>query len=252
MNPRATLLLVALASGATAQVPWTAAPYTVQEVATPARVHGRLVLVDPPPPPEELAVTTDFGCCAKTKKFSERLVTGEGGGVANAVVLVEDVLAGKPFPTETPTLDQRGCEFRPHVVIAYCGRPLKLRNSDPVLHNVHAYMIRGSYEVFNVAMPFQDQDVMREVSAPGAIGLKCDAGHRWMRGYVFAADTPYVTLTGADGSFSIDGVPPGKRTVRIWHETLGELSVPVTLAASGAMELAIEGHLAPTPHWRRR
>lgn len=247
---RPWVALLAVAGAAAAQVPWVAAPYAVEPVAAPARVHGRLTLAGVAPAPEPVAVVADFACCAKTPKWSERLAVGDGGGVANAVVFLENVLAGKPFPDTTPTLDQRECVFRPHVLVAHAGRPLRLRNSDPVLHNVHAYMMRGSYEVFNVGMP-PGAELTRDAPAPGAVALKCDAGHRWMKAYLFSAENPYVALTGPDGRFSIEGIPPGKRTVRLWHETLGELSVPLTLPASGAVELAVEGRLTPAPHWRR-
>lgn len=36
-------------------------------------------------------------------------------------------------------MDQVGCVFTPHVVILPIGHPLKVRNSDGILHNFHTY-----------------------------------------------------------------------------------------------------------------
>jgi len=35
----------------------------------------------------------------------------------------------------------------------------------------------------------------------------------------------------ADGTFTLDGVPPGSYELRVWHESLGEQVVDVTVEA---------------------
>ena len=39
-----------------------------------------------------------------------------------------------------------------------------------------------------------------------------------MTAYILVADHPYTAVTGEDGRFVIDGVPPGSYRIRMWHE----------------------------------
>ena len=237
---------------AIAQVPWGPRPYAEKEVGQPASLDGRVVFLDPRPQPSQLEVVSDFACCDKSPKWSESLIVSEDGGLANAVVLLDGLTSGKPFPTRAVTVDQRECVFRPHVTLAFCDQKLRVVNSDPVLHNVHGYMIRGSYDIFNFAMTPQGGEVFQKLPAPGAILLKCDAGHRWMSAFIYAGDNPYMTLTGRDGRFRIEGIPPGRRQVKIWHESLGEAVVKVNFAPSATVEMTIESQLKEKPRLRFR
>jgi hypothetical protein len=57
-----------------------------------------------------------------------------------------------------------------------------------------------------------------KLTTPGIYALSCEAGHPWMSGWLVVAGHPYYAVTGADGSFAMDEVPPGKYTLRMWHE----------------------------------
>ncbi len=52
-----------------------------------------------------------------------------------------------------------------------------------------------------------------------------------MMAQVAVFDHPFFAVTGPDGSFSLDGLPPGDYVVEVWHETLGTQSQNVTVAA---------------------
>ena len=57
-----------------------------------------------------------------------------------------------------------------------------------------------------------------------------------MFGYMMAPTHPYAVVVGEDGTYSIDGIPPGKYTVKAWHPRFGvqktKLEVPANAAAS--------------------
>ena len=43
---------------------------------------------------------------------------------------------------------------------------------------------------------------------------------------------PFYGVSGADGSFSITGLPPGTYTVEAWHEKYGTQTATVTVSGS--------------------
>jgi hypothetical protein len=71
-----------------------------------------------------------------------------------------------------------------------------------------------------------------------AIPVKCDV-HPWMQSYLSVLPHPYFAVTGADGSFTIEGVPAGSHEVEAWHEILGTQSGQVTVEAGGAASLSL-------------
>lgn len=64
------------------------------------------------------------------------------------------------------------------------------------------------------------------------VRAKCDI-HSWMGGYWVVADSPYTVISDADGNFSISDIPPGKYTLKIWHEKLGESEQEVVVSKGG-------------------
>ncbi len=57
---------------------------------------------------------------------------------------------------------------------------------------------------------------------------RCDV-HGWMQAYVVVIPHPFAAVTGDDGSFRIEGVPPGRYKVRAWHEGMGQLDKDVVV-----------------------
>jgi plastocyanin len=137
------------------------------------------------------------------------------GGVPNCVVGVERISEGKDFTKSDYTLDQKGCDFLPHVQIIKLGSPIVVSNSDKVLHNYHIY--RGSETVINEAQPEGAPSREAELKQKGLHSISCDV-HPWMRGFIWMADHPYYSLTDASGAFSLTNVPPGKYKLVLWRD----------------------------------
>jgi plastocyanin len=148
----------------------------------------------------------------------DRLVLGKGNGVSNTIVYLSEVKKGKKWPKKASyEIDQHGCNYTPHVLVMEKGQKLTLKNSDPLLHNVHGYLENGS-TAFNVAMPLKDQTVSKKIKKDGIVEIQCDAGHTWMFAYVYSSQHPYATVTDANGNFTIDDIPEGEYELVVWHE----------------------------------
>ncbi len=126
-------------------------------------------------------------------------------------------------------VNQADCTYRPRVQFALVGQKVVARNGDPILHNVHTYL--GPATLFNKGMPNADAKPITHVAGKsGVIRWKCDV-HDWMRAYVGVNKNPFQAVTGDDGSFKIEGLPPGAYTLEAWHEVYGAKTLEVTVEA---------------------
>lgn len=162
------------------------------------------------------------------------------GKLGNVFVYVKTGLEGKSFPapTEAKVLDQQGCLYHPHVMGIQVGQPLKIKNSDPTLHNIHA-MPKTNAE-FNQGQPIQNMEFDKTFDkAEIMVPVKCDV-HPWMSSYVGVVEHPYYAVSGEDGSFNIDSLPAGTYTLEAWHEELGTATQQVTVAANQTAEVTFD------------
>lgn len=174
---------------------------------------------------------------------TESVVTDEAGHLANVFVFVSGGLEGKTFqaPGDAHLLDQSGCLYKPHVSGVMVGQKLIIRNSDQTLHNVHALPTKN--KEFNQGQPFKDMELEHKFDhAEVMVRFKCDV-HPWMGSYMGVLEHPFFAVTGADGGYSIEGLPAGTYTVETWHEELGSQTQEVTVAdnATAQADFAFEG-----------
>jgi hypothetical protein len=225
-------LLVLLAVAA----PHRSAAYEVVTVTDGGTIKGKVVYQGTVPM-KKIVPTKDRATCGDVREEPEVLV-GPDKGVKDAVVYLKGVQKGKALekPAKKPEINNLKCEFVPHVQAFPVGT-IVVVNSDPVMHNTHAF--HGKATVFNLALPVKGQRVERPLTKPGMVRIECDT-HGWMLAWVYAADNPYYAVTQKDGTFTIDGVPPGSYTLVAWQEHTGESELPVTVKAKETSEVPIE------------
>ncbi|MGD9904453.1 MAG: hypothetical protein AB7U83_13395 [Vicinamibacterales bacterium] len=195
----------------------------------PGVITGRITFAGEAPPPRPLQMDSDPKCVALPGAMSERLVVGPDQGLQHVFVWVKDGLGNRTYavPTTPVMLDQKGCQYLPHVFGAQVGQTIKVANSDAALHNVHA--VPKTNPEFNFSQPANVPPVDRVFNVPEiGIPLKCDV-HGWMNAYANVVPHPFFAVTGADGRFEIKGLPAGTYTVEAWHETLGTKTMSVTV-----------------------
>ncbi|MDW8301404.1 MAG: carboxypeptidase regulatory-like domain-containing protein [Bacteroidia bacterium] len=194
--------------------------YTVEEVKNGGTLAGKVTFKGNPTVEDFVVVKDADKCGVKGGRLkSDRIIVGPGGGLANTWISIVNITKGKALEKKDVLLDQKGCFYTPHIQLVAVGAKAKLRNSDPILHNVHAYTDEGkSNNLFNEAMPLKDQEIVKEITQAGVFPMVCDAGHTWMNAYFIAVNHPYNALTDNNGNFEIKDIPPGKYKVRAWHE----------------------------------
>lgn len=218
-----------------------AAAYEAGPVAGGGRIVGVVRYDGAPPPRGALEVTKDTAVCGSTAKLAPDLVVGANGGLQYAVVSLRDVAAGKPFAADAPTLDQRGCEYRPHVLLVPAGRELTILNSDNIMHNIHTYSLRPEAPAnppLNRAQPKFKTAMTETFEAPEILRVGCDV-HRWMQAWIVVVAHPYHAVTDAQGEFVLADVPPGEYQLWVWHEHLGEVTRSVTLARGATATVGV-------------
>lgn len=180
---------------------------------------------------KKLPITKDNAVCGTGEREIVE-VNAKGGNLAGAVVYVAKIEKGKAWGAlDAPVLDQKGCRFAPDTLVVKKDADVVVRNSDPVLHNIHTYEIIGAVRrtMFNVGQPDKgDLKQPIKVRRANVVKVECDA-HDFMHAWAFAADNPYAVATKEDGSFSLDGLPDGTYELKAWHPVLGEKSAQVTV-----------------------
>jgi plastocyanin len=214
-----------------------AAPPAAVDPATAGSVMGMVTLEGTPPAPEEIRMNSDPACVELAGDTqTEYYAVGGEGGLGNVFVYVKNVEGSFPVPSETVTLDQKGCRYTPHVFGVRVGQTLEIINSDSTLHNIHA--TPAANDEFNTGQPIQGMRFERTFDSPEVmVPFKCDV-HGWMNAYVGVLEHPFFSVTGEDGKFDISGLPPGQYEVEAWHEMLGTQTQNVTVGEGATAELS--------------
>jgi plastocyanin len=212
--------------------------YEAIEAASTGTIVGTVKFQGKAPERKKIAVTRDKKVCGKEAKFTESLVVSATGGVKNAVLYLTDIKRGKKFKVPSVfNIDQRGCQFHPHVLIVPAGKSFTLINSDGILHNFRTNSTKNP--ILNKAQPKFKKKLKVKINKPEIIRANCDV-HEWMNMWLVVAEHPYYAIADEGGSFKITDVPPGTYTVRLWHETLGQQTRKVTVKAGEQTKAAFE------------
>ncbi len=83
----------------------------------------------------------DTQVCGTATRESQKLIVNKTGGLKNAVVIVEGVRRGKAIlsAAQNAQIDQKNCEYLPHVQVMPVNTEIALVNSDPILHNIQFF-----------------------------------------------------------------------------------------------------------------
>lgn len=207
--------------------------------ASTGSIKGAAIFKGEPPKPGVHNISGDPKCAAMhTKPVRKEDAVIKDGKIQNVFVYIKSGLEGAKFDVPPPAkLDQVGCVYTPHVIGVMKGQPLEIHNSDDLLHNVNGNAFKKN-KGFNFGQDGKGKvNTVKFLLPEFGVLIKCDV-HSWMGAYVHVVAHPKFAVSAADGSFEIPGLPPGEYEVVAWHETFGEQSKKVTVAAGA--EAAVE------------
>ncbi len=207
-------------------------------------IDGKVVFHGTAPKRARIFMDGDPRCAALHKEpvYTEDVIVNPNGTLRNVIISVKSGLSKKSFPLPPghATLDQRGCQYVPHVIAMMVGQSLDVVNDDPTLHNVHTLSTLNP--AFNIAQPKQGMRLDRTFSRSEIFKVKCEV-HPWMAAYIGVFDSPYFSVTGDDGSFVIKGLPPGEYVLEAWHERYGVRTMSVKVPAKGSASITFDYQL---------
>jgi hypothetical protein len=207
------------------------APESLPKIAAPsdpssaAQISGTVDFNGDPPNAAAIDMSADPGCRGRIQ--SESVVVHDRK-LQNVFVYLKGGFMFAP-PLEPVVVEQRGCQYVPHVVAVSVLQPVEFSNTDPTNHNIHG--MPHANEAWNASQPSQAPPMMRTFSHPEAmIPVKCNQ-HPWMRMFINVSDSPFFAITDAQGHFEMKGIPPGTYDLVFVHETLGQQTHSIILNA---------------------
>lgn len=142
-------------------------------------------------------------------------------GLKWVIVRIKDVKVEPENGKELPPLkiDQKACVFMPYASIVAPDQSVEVMNPEGIAHNFHTLPLDGENIPFNRLCPAGQPSMKvpgKHFSTPEMIKCVCDI-HPWMNCYVAVHDPRFAAVTGADGTFEIKNVPPGKYKIIVSH-----------------------------------
>tara|TARA_R110002096_G_scaffold250980_1_gene443576 strand:- start:11573 stop:12484 length:912 start_codon:yes stop_codon:yes gene_type:complete len=225
--------------GAPAPTPAKVAPVATRPEGPIGTIEGKVTLTGEVPEMPLLRRGSD-PVCDNGELRAETITAAKDGGLANVLVRIKPGTVPAWTPSTPVVIDQTDCMYRPRVTGGVRGQTVEVRNSDKTTHNVHARHLplgkrQGIETIVNRAQP-SGVAMSFELGDEPVAKLKCDY-HGWMQGYVVVSDNPYFAVTGADGSFTLEGAPAGSQTIEFWHEYYGLKEAKAEVAADGSVTL---------------
>jgi hypothetical protein len=194
-------------------------------------ISGNVTYTGIPATQKAINMTTEPGCAMQhaTPLTTESVVTGPNNSLENVVVYISNGAPDDSVPGRAVTLEQKGCQYLPHMLTFQVNQMFEIVNDDQTSHNIHP-LPRVNRE-WNKSQPAGTPPIAEKYDKPEFIMVKCNV-HEWMRGYFAVMKNSHFDVTGGDGGYKLPNLAPGKYKVTAWHESYGEQSQDVIISGS--------------------
>lgn len=215
-------------------------------LAAAADITGTITLKGTPPKEKDITPLKEDATCGKLHTempTTHFYVVGANNSLADVIVSLQGVSPQSTGAKAEPVMiDQKGCEYTPQILAVQTDQKILVKNSDPVLHNIHDLpTVPGNKEQNVAQMPGSADLTFTFPKAEMFLKFKCDV-HPWMFAWVSVFDHPYFAVSGKDGSFKIANVPAGKYTIQAAHRKAGTVTQEIEIkeGAPNKVDLTLE------------
>src|SRR5215813_12591645 len=154
------------------------------QFATAGEITGTITLKGTPPKEKDITPLKDDPNCGKLHTempTTHFYVVGANSGLADVVISLQGVSGKSAGASAKPvSIDQKGCEYTPQILAVQTDQKIVVKNSDPVLHNIHDLPTVAGNKEQNVAQMPGAGDLNFAFAKPEMfLKFKCDV-HPWM------------------------------------------------------------------------
>ncbi len=186
-----------------------------------------------------IAITASIALTKTTNGGVKGRIDVTVGGAAKAnkagvVVYLENV-PGTSTKQKNAVIRQREKQFDPPLTIVVKGTTVDFPNEDKIFHNVFSVSRPAR---FDLGLYKSGTQKSVEMKRAGVVDVYCNI-HPEMVAKVKVLDNAHYTITGADGAFSIEGVPEGEYPIVAWLQTGDEVKGTVKIEAGKTAEVKL-------------
>ncbi len=165
------------------------------------------------------------------------------------VVYLEKVPGTPPTPKDHAVIRQREKQFDPPLTIVVKGTTIDFPNEDKIFHNVFSVSRPAR---FDLGLYKSGSAKSVEMKRAGTVDVYCNI-HPEMIAKVKVLENAYYTITGRDGTFSIENVPAGEYPIVAWLPTGDEAkgTVIVKPGETAQVKLQVSEVAKKTTHTRK-
>jgi hypothetical protein len=158
-------------------------------------------------PPAKRDINIPFACGEAYATYGKAFREGTGRTLGDAMIAVTRYQGFVPAAGDTHPIKIHGCAYERRTVVLTYGQHLEVSNTDPK-ESYLPTLVGANMPAQMAAMPRGDA-VKLYPAEVGHYLLSDDSKHEWMQADVFVVPFPTHAVTGLDGRYRIQGIPPG-------------------------------------------
>ena len=223
--------------------------YQEIEVTNGGTIRGKTILTHEIPQPRvfHLILFPNLDMCAEVDTDDELnrvlrdFIIDDHWGMKDVVVSIEHVEAGKPFVEENIDIKAESCKFIPDVNVIRQGGSFTVDNVDAVMHNSQVYQSERGKIILNIPIPAEEISHGKVVFQKKYKIFQMICGmHEFMQSWGYRVQNPYNAISGPDGSYKIENIPPGEYVITAWHYLMKLRSKKIHVEANSVIDLDFE------------